>query len=64
LRLLALAHRFAYNPRVPTMLWERIVPAAEETGAGRIDEFLVEYRDRQPADLLAEACRLAEGLPG
>jgi hypothetical protein len=64
LRLLALAHRFAYNPRVPTMLWERIVPAAEETEAGRIDEFLVEYRDRQPADLLAEACRLAEELPG
>jgi predicted ATPase/DNA-binding SARP family transcriptional activator len=63
LRLLALAHRFAYNPRVPTMLWERIVPAAEEAEAGRIDEFLVEYRDRQPADLLAEACRLAEELP-
>ena len=63
LRLLALAHRFAYNPRVPTMLWERIVPAAEEAEAGRIDEFLIEYRDRQPADLLAEACRLAEELP-
>jgi predicted ATPase/DNA-binding SARP family transcriptional activator len=63
LRLLALAHRFAYNPRVPTMLWERIVQAAEETEAGRIDELLIEYRDRQPADLLAEACRLAEELP-
>jgi hypothetical protein len=63
LRLLALAHRFAYNPRVPTMLWERIVPAAEEAEAGRIDEFLIEYRDRQPTDLLAEACRLAEELP-
>jgi hypothetical protein len=45
------------------MLWERIVPAAEEAEAGRIDEFLVEYRDRQPADLLAEARRLAEELP-
>jgi predicted ATPase len=63
LRLLALAHRFAYNPRVPTMLWERIVPAAEEAAAGRIDEFLVEYGASQPADLLAEACRLAEELP-
>ena len=63
LRLLALAHRFAYNPRVPTMLWERIVPAAEEAEAGLLDEFLVEYQDRQPADLLAEACRLAEELP-
>ena len=45
------------------MMWERIVPAAEEAAPGRIDEFLVEYRDRQPADLLAEACRLAERLP-
>src|SRR6185312_11913662 len=30
LRLLALAHRFAYNRTLPTMMWERIVPAAEE----------------------------------
>jgi hypothetical protein len=63
LRLLALAHRFAYNRTVPTMLWERIVPAAEETAPGRLAEFLAEYRDRQPSGLLAEACRLAEDLP-
>jgi len=62
LRLLALAHRFAYNRTVPTMLWERIIPATESAAPGRLAEFLVEYRDRQPADLLAEACRLAEEL--
>ncbi len=64
LRLLALADRFAYNRMTPTMMWERITPPAEESGPGRLDEFVAEYRLRQPPDLLAEACRLAERLPG
>jgi predicted ATPase len=63
LRLLALAKRFGYNRTMPTMLWERIAPAAEETAPGRLAEFQAEYRDRQPADLRAEARRLAERLP-
>jgi predicted ATPase/DNA-binding SARP family transcriptional activator len=64
LRLLALADRFGYNRTMPTMMWEQIVPAAEEAAPGRLGEFLTQYRDRQPPDLLAEACRLAEQLPG
>jgi hypothetical protein len=64
LRLLALADRFAYNRMTPTMMWERITPPAEEAGPGRLDEFVAGYRLRQPPDLLAEAGRLAERLPG
>jgi predicted ATPase/DNA-binding SARP family transcriptional activator len=64
LRLLALAKRFGYNRTMPTMMWERIAPAAEEMAPGRLAEFQAEYRDRQPADLRAEAGRLAERLPG
>ena len=64
LRLLALADRFGYNRTMPTMMWERIVPAAEEAAPGRIGEFLAQYRDSQPAGLVAEAGRLAERLPG
>jgi hypothetical protein len=64
LRLLALADRFGCNRTMPTMMWEHIAPAAEEAAPGRIGEFLAEYRDRQPPDLLTEACRLAEQLPG
>jgi predicted ATPase/DNA-binding SARP family transcriptional activator len=64
LRLLALADRFAYNRSMPTMMWERIVPAAEESAPGQLAVFQAKYAGRQPADLLTEACRLAERLPG
>jgi predicted ATPase/DNA-binding SARP family transcriptional activator len=64
LRLLALAGQFAYNRTVPTMMWERIEPAAEDAAPGLLAEFQDQYRDRQPADLLTEAGRLAERLPG
>jgi len=62
-RLLALADRFSYSQQVPTMLWERTVPAAEEAAPGLLAKFQAGYADRQPADLLAEAHRLAERLP-
>jgi hypothetical protein len=64
LRLLALAERFAYNRTMPTMTWERIVPAAEEAAPGLLGELQAQYLDRQPAALLSEARRLAEELPG
>ncbi len=63
LRLLALADRFGYNRTMPTMMWERIAQAAEETAPGRLAEFQAEYRDRQQSDLRTEAGRLAERLP-
>jgi predicted ATPase/DNA-binding SARP family transcriptional activator len=63
LRLLALADRFAYNRWIPTMMWERIVPAAEDAAPGAIAGLRAAYRDRQPSDLLPEARRLVEHLP-
>jgi hypothetical protein len=64
IRLLVLADRFAYNRAVPTMFWERIAPAAEEASPGRIAQFRAEYAPRRPADLLGEARRAVEELPG
>ena len=63
LRLLALADRFAYNRMIPTMLWERIAPLAEQALPGALEELRAEYADRRPPDLLAEARRAAERLP-
>jgi len=63
IRLLVLADRFAYNRSVPTMMWERIAPHAEEILPGRIAALAAEYADHRPADLLTEACRAVERLP-
>ena len=62
-RLLVLADRFAYNRQIPTMMWERIVPAAEEAAPGRIAVLRGQYAGRRPAELLDEACRVVEQLP-
>jgi predicted ATPase/DNA-binding SARP family transcriptional activator len=64
LRLLALADRFSYSRMTPSMAWEHVEPAAEEAAPGQLGEFRAQYGDCQPADLLAEARRLAELLPG
>jgi predicted ATPase/DNA-binding SARP family transcriptional activator len=61
-RSLALADRFAYNRGVPTMMWERITPAAEEAAPGLLTELQAKYRDRRPPDLLSEAWRAVERL--
>ncbi len=63
IRLLVLADRFAYNRSVPTMMWERIRPHAEESSPGRIAEYRAEYADRRPPDLIGDACRAVERLP-
>jgi hypothetical protein len=63
LRLLALADRFRYSRNIPTLAWERIVPAAEQTAPGRLAKFQSEYAEHEPADLLEEAGRLVEQLP-
>jgi hypothetical protein len=64
LRLLALADRFRYNRGIPTMMWARIVPAAEKTAPGRLARLQADYKGREPADLLTEAGRLAARVPG
>ena len=63
-RLLVLAGRFAYNRAVPTLMWERIAPAAEEAAPGAIARFQAEYASPRPAGLLVAACRAIERLPG
>jgi predicted ATPase/DNA-binding SARP family transcriptional activator len=62
IRLLALADRFAYNRTIPTLLWERIVPAAEAAAPGLLAELQAGYRDQRPPGLLAEAWRAVERL--
>jgi predicted ATPase/DNA-binding SARP family transcriptional activator len=60
--LLALADRFAYNRSIPTMMWERITPAAEAAAPGLLAELQAGYRDRRPPGLLTEARRAVERL--
>jgi predicted ATPase/DNA-binding SARP family transcriptional activator len=64
IELLVLADRFAYNQSIPTMIWERIVPAAEAAAPGRIAEFRARYAKDRAAGLLAQARRAVEQLPG
>ncbi len=64
LRLLALANRFAYNPMVPTMRWERITPAAEEAAPGLLARLQAEYQDCPQPGLLTQARLAVERLPG
>jgi hypothetical protein len=49
---------------MPTMMWEQIAAAAEEAAPGQLTGFQARYRDSQPPDLLTQARRLAEQLPG
>jgi predicted ATPase/DNA-binding SARP family transcriptional activator len=63
IRLLVLADRFGYNRSVPSMMWERIAPIAEESAPGRVGEIRAEYAGRRLADLLDDACRIIERLP-
>jgi predicted ATPase/DNA-binding SARP family transcriptional activator len=63
-RLLVLADRFAYNRMIPTLFWNRIAPAAEESAPGQVAEFQAQYAGRSPAGLLAQARRAVEQLPG
>jgi len=63
IRLLVLAERFAYSRAVPLLMWERIVPAAEEAAPGLIADLRSRYATGRPADLVTEACRAIERLP-
>jgi predicted ATPase/DNA-binding SARP family transcriptional activator len=64
LRLIALADRFAYDHKVPTMRWERITPAAEEAAPGLLARLLAEYQNCPQPDLLTQARLAVEWLPG
>ena len=62
-RLLVLADRFAYNRTVPSLMWERIVSAAEQAAPGLIAGLRRDYAAQRPAGLLTEARRAVERLP-
>jgi hypothetical protein len=64
LRLLALADRLAYSRMIPTMRWERIVPAAEEAAPGLLARLQAEYRECPQPGLLKQARLGVERLPG
>jgi predicted ATPase/DNA-binding SARP family transcriptional activator len=64
LRLIALADRFAYDRKVPTMRWERITPAAEEAAPGLLARLQAEYQNCPQPDLLRQARLAVERLPG
>jgi len=61
--LLVLARRFAYNTAIPSLMWERVEPAAEAAEPGLIARLSAEYANDRPAGLLAEACRTVGRLP-
>jgi hypothetical protein len=63
-QLLVLADRFGYTRVIPTMMWERIGPSAEELAPGRIAEFQARYAGDRPAGLLEAASRAVKQLPG
>jgi len=46
------------------MMWEPIAARAEASAPGLIAEFRAKYASSRPADLLEEACRAVEQLPG
>jgi predicted ATPase/DNA-binding SARP family transcriptional activator len=64
LPLIALADRFAYDRKVPTMRWERITPAAEEAAPGLLARLQAEYQNCPQPDLLRQARLAVERLPG
>ena len=64
LRLLALADRLAYSRMIPTMRWERIVPAAEEAAPGLLARLQAEYLHCPQPGLLKQARLAVERLPG
>jgi hypothetical protein len=61
--LLVLAERFAYNSAAPSLLWERIEPAAEQAAPGLIAELRGQYAAHRPAGLLTQACRAVQQIP-
>jgi len=63
-RLLALAHRFAYSRANPTMKWERILAPAEETAPGLLARLQDQYRQCPLPGLHEEARQAVERLTG
>jgi hypothetical protein len=62
IRLLAIAHRWAYNRSLPSLAWEPLAAMAEQARPGRLDALLAEVAGRSGPDLVPDALRLLAGL--
>jgi hypothetical protein len=54
-RLLAIAHRWAYNRSIPVLAWEPLVVLADAQAPGRIARLVEELAERPGPDLLPDA---------
>ncbi|WP_374454939.1 BTAD domain-containing putative transcriptional regulator [Nocardioides sp.] len=61
-RLLAVAHRWAYNRSIPVMAWEPMRAMAEEALPGRVDRLAEELATRPGPDLVPDAAAVVDRL--
>jgi hypothetical protein len=61
-RLLAIAHRWAYNRSIPVMSWEPMVELADAALPGRVGALVAELADRPGPDLEPEAAEVVGRL--
>ncbi|KQV70022.1 hypothetical protein ASC64_09600 [Nocardioides sp. Root122] len=61
-RLLALAHRWAYNRSIPVMAWDAMRAMADDALPGRVDQLAAELAARPGPDLVPDAAALVDRL--
>ena len=61
-RLLAVAHRWAYNRSIPVMAWEPMVDLADAVLPGRVGRLVDELADRPGPELVPDAAATVERL--
>ena len=61
-RLLAVAHRWAYNRSIPVMAWEPMVALADAALPGRVDQLVEELADRPGPELQPGAAEVVDRL--
>jgi hypothetical protein len=62
IRLLAIAHRWAYNRSLPSLAWEPMAQMADEARPGLLDSLLAKYADQAAPDLVPEVRNLLGSL--
>ena len=61
-RLLAVAHRWAYNRSIPVLAWEPMVTLADAPLPGRVDQLVEELADRPGPELVAGTAEVVDRL--
>lgn len=61
-RLLAVAHRWAYNRSIPVLAWGPLRDLADTAGPGRLDGLVAELAGRPAAELVPEVSTLVDRL--